>query len=198
MNTQPILEKIRQDAKQAYEALMREAENRVLTIHEQSDQAIADMREKMLESVQMEGEQLAERMRRLAELEHRKTLLAAQRALLDRAFSQALSQLRAMPPEQLGPWVEYMAAQSAQGHEHVRAGALNDAFFTADFVKGINADLVQAGKPGALVMDTKRAPGVTGLVLFDEGSEVFCTVEAALQQSRLLLETRVAEKLFGN
>ena len=198
MNTQPILEKIRQDAKQAYEALMREAENRVLTIHEQSDQAIADMREKMLESVQMEGEQLAERMRRLAELEHRKNLLAAQRALLDRAFSQALSQLRAMPPEQLGPWVESMAAQSAQGHEHVRAGALNDAFFTADFVKGINADLVQAGKPGALVMDTKRAPGVTGLVLFDEGSEVFCTVEAALQQSRLLLETRVAEKLFGN
>ena len=198
MNTQPILEKIRQDAKQAYETLMREAENRVLTIHEQSDQAIADMREMMQESVRMEGEQLAERMRRLAELEHRKTLLAAQRALLDRAFSQALSQLRAMPPEQLGPWVESMAAQSAQGHERVRAGALNDAFFSADFVKGINADLVQAEKPGTLVMETERAPGVTGVVLFDEGSEVFCTVEAALQQSRLLLETRVAEKLFGH
>ena len=44
MNTQPILAKIKEDTQLAIEKIMQEAQNRVLTIHEQSDQLIADMR----------------------------------------------------------------------------------------------------------------------------------------------------------
>lgn len=196
MNTQPILTKIKEDAQMTIGTLMQEAENRALTIFEQSEQSVADMREKTQESARNEGEQLDERMRRLAALEDRKNLLTAQRTLLDKAFAQALFQLRTLPAEQFGPWVLSLIVLNAEGKERVRAGELNDGFFTADFVERVNTELISAGKIGKMIEETPRVPGVTGVVLFGQGSEIYCTAEAALEQSRISLETKVAERLF--
>lgn len=154
------------------------------------------MREKTQESARNEGEQLDERMRRLAALEDRKNLLTAQRTLLDKAFAQALFQLRTLPAEQFGPWVLSLIVLNAEGKERVRAGELNDGFFTADFVERVNTELISAGKIGKMIEETPRVPGVTGVVLFGQGSEIYCTAEAALEQSRISLETKVAERLF--
>ena len=44
MDTQPILDRIREDAREAAQKLLREAEDRVMTIHEQADLRVAGMR----------------------------------------------------------------------------------------------------------------------------------------------------------
>ena len=78
----------------------------------------------------------------------------------------------------------------------MQAGAVNDGFFTPGFLEKANARLKDLGKPGTLSDMGGRAPGVTGLVLYSQGSEVYCSLESALEQKRLDLETGLARLLF--
>ena len=195
MDTKPILARIEADARKAVADVLKEAENRVLSIHERSDLRLAEMKAEAQKEGRAESLRLEERMLRLSELETRKELLAAQRTLMDQAFDQALEKLRELPEEEFKAWL-LKHLEQARGDEQVQAGAVNDSFYTPDFLSAANARLKELGKPGKLTDRGGRAPGVTGLVLYSQGSEMYCSLESALEQKRLDLETRLAKMLF--
>ncbi len=196
MDTQPILARIEADAREAVADVLKEAEDRVLTIHEQSDLRLAKLKSDTEREAGAESQRTAERMERLAALESRKELLRQQRLVMDKAFERALEKLRRLPAADFSAWLLKQLEQ-AQGDEQVQAGENNDSFFTPDFLDKANARLRELGRPGRLTDRGGRAGGVTGLVLFGRGSEVYCSLESALEQKRLDLETRLADLLFG-
>jgi len=196
MDTKPILAKIESDARAAVADILKEAEDRVLSIHEQADMNLAREKSQTQKEAETESQKVVQRMERLAELENRKELLRQRRLLMDKAFDLALEKLRQLPQEAFSGWLMGWL-MSAQGDEQVQAGEHNDAFFTPAFLEQANAQLIKQGKPGQLKDKGGRAPGITGLMLFGHGSEVFLSLESALELKRLDLEMRLAKLLFG-
>ena len=196
MDAQPILEVIRSQAKQAVTKLLREAEDRALTIHEQSDLRVAALREETERKAGQEAEQLADRMRRLSLLEERKDLLAAKRALIDRAFKEALARMHGLPDEAVETQVLQMVLQNAAGDELLMPGAVNGGFYTPSFIEKANESLAGMGKPSRLKDSGEVVPGVCGVVLRSESSQTHCTFESLLEGRREALEAGVADVLF--
>ena len=196
MDTKSILAQIEADAQEAVDDVLKEVENQVLSIHEQSDLRLSELKDTTLREARAESLLMAERMQRLAELNVRVELLEGKRELINKAFDQALEKLRALPEDQFVAWMLTQLQGVAQGTETVRAGALNDGFFTPAFLEKANAHLKAQGKPGKLTDDGGREPGMRGLLLFGQGTEVRCTFESALEQVRMNLEARLAELLF--
>lgn len=58
-------------------------------------------------------------MLRMAELDERKNLLAMKRQMIDRAFEDALSKMRAMDEERARAYVKRLLLESAQGGEEI-------------------------------------------------------------------------------
>ncbi len=196
INTQPILDLIRKDADETARKLLREAEDRALTIHEQSDLRVLRLRDETAAKANLDAEQLAQRMGRLALLDERKDLLAAKRAMIDEAFAQALSRMHQLSDEQVEKQILEMLLQNAVGDETLVPGDINDGFYTADFIRKANENLIRAGKVGGLMDSGEKAPGICGVVLRRVSSEMHCTFEALLEGRREALESGIADILF--
>ena len=128
MDTKPILATIEADAREAVAHILKEAEDRVLSIHELADMNLARQKSQTLQEAEAESLKTVQRLERLAELENRKELLRQQRLLMDKAFNLALQKLRQLPAEALSNWLLGQLL-SAQGDEQVQAGEHNDSFF---------------------------------------------------------------------
>lgn len=196
INTQPILDLIRKDADETTRKLLKEAEDRALTIHEQSDLRVLRLRNETEAKVSLDTEQLAQRMGRLALLDERKDLLAAKRALIDEAFTQALSRMHQLSIEQVEKQILEMLLQNAVGDETLVPGDINDWFYTPDFIRKANENLGRTGRTGGLTDSGEKAPGICGVVLRRKNSEMHCTFEALLEGRREALESGVADILF--
>lgn len=195
MDTKPIIARIEADAREAVSDVLKEVEDQVLNIHEQSDLRLSQLKEETLRKAREESLRLEERMQRLSELNFRVELLQEKRNLIDKAFDNALETLRSLPEERFTKWL-LKQLENAQGNEEVRAGAINDAFYGPAFLKKANDHLKALGKPGELKDAGGRVPGVSGLVLYGHGNEVNCTFEMAMEQARMDLEARLAQVLF--
>ena len=196
MDTQPILDRIREDAREAAQKLLREAEDRVMTIHEQADLRVAGMRRDTEDKAREESVQQAERMRRLAQLEDRKDRLAAMRGMVDEAFVMALSRLHALDDAEAAAYFISLIAQNAVGDETVTPGEIGAGFYGQVFLEKANAALRAAGKPAGLTDAGGRVPGVRGVVLKSASGELHCTFESALESRREAMEASVAGILF--
>lgn len=196
INTQPILELIHTDARNAADKLIADARDRAAAIGEHASRRIQQLREEIRQNAQSEAVLLEDRMRRLALLEVRKELVAQKRSLIDQAFDKAIKKLNRTPSDQVGRIMSDLLVAYAAGDETLTAGSVNDAFFTPDFVIAANERLVDAGKPGKLVMDEQREPDVCGLILKSSHSQTHCTFAALLETRREELEASVAAILF--
>lgn len=196
MDAQAILDIIAQDAQEAAQSALREAQDRVLTIHEESDMRTAQLKDDTQTRAAAEVVQLADRMARLAELEERKEQLSAKRELIDRAFELALDNLRHLSPQEAGDIILSLIRQNAQGDETLMVGTINSSFFTPAFIQKANDALISLGKPGRLTDSGQKVENVTGLVLKTLQSELYCTMEALLNDKRETLEPAVAAVLF--
>lgn len=196
MDAQAILDIIAQDAQEAAQKALREAQDRVLTIHEESDMRTAQLKDDTQTRAGAEALQLADRMARLAELEERKEQLTAKRELIDRAFELALDKLRHLPQQEAGNIILSLIRQNAAGDETLMVGSINSSFFTPGFIQKANDVLISLGKPGRLTDSGQKVENVTGLVLKTPQSELYCTMEALLNDKRETLEPAVAAVLF--
>ena len=196
MDAQAILDIIAQDAQEAAHRALREAQDRVLTIHEGSDMRTGQLRDDTQKRAGAEAVQLADRMARLAELEERKEQLTAKRNLIDRAFTLALDKLRHLPTEETGDIILSLIRQNAAGDEMLMVGSINSGFFTPSFIQKANDVLISIGKPGRLTDSGQKVENVSGLVLKTPQSELYCTLEALLNDKREALEPAVAAVLF--
>ena len=89
MGAEAILEKIRQNAEEEAAALRRQGEERAAAAAEKIRAEAAADAEALLESARRSAEELSRREDLMTGLEARKNALAARRAVVDEAFSEA-------------------------------------------------------------------------------------------------------------
>jgi len=196
INTQPILDLIRKEAEETARKLLEEAQDRAMTIREQSALRVAHLEDETAQKAALDGSRMAERMQRLALLDERKDLLAAKRALIDEAFAQALSALHQLSDGEVEAQILEMVLQNAVGDEQLIPGGINRGFYSQEFIRKANERLVRAGKEGALSDSGETAPDVCGVVLRRMNSETHCTFEAMLEGKKEALELGTAAVLF--
>lgn len=196
INTQPIIDIIRADAKDAVKKVMREAQERAENILEHSALRLQQALEQSKLDANREANLLEDRMRRMASLELRNDLVAKKRALINEAFLKALDTLNNTPQDQVAGLMADLALSFAAGDEALMAGSVNDGFFDEVFVNNLNTRMKDNGKKGSLSMLSERTPGVCGLIIKGKRSEIDCTFSALLEARREELESRVADILF--
>lgn len=196
MDTQPILDKIHEDALSACEATLSKAKERGKAIEEESIRRSAEMHLQAQADAALEAEQAQDRARRLRELEDRKYGLTARRDLIGRAFEDALNKLHALPDEDMAELMLALLVQNAKGNEALQAGGINDGFYTSAFIENANQSLLKTGKPGQLKDAGSRIPGCSGLVLSNGISLSYLTLEALIELGREGMEQQVADLLF--
>lgn len=196
INTQAIIDLILQEAKAKADGVMADADRRAKELLFQSGLRLQRQQDEIRAQADKDAKVQDDRMRRLHQLEYKKDLVAGKRKLLEEAFAQAVTELNKTPEDQVADIMLSLLALYAGGEETLIAGALNDAFFTEDFVRQANERMTQEGKPGKLVMGEGRREGVCGLVLTTNSSEMHCTFQALMDNRQEELEARVAAILF--
>lgn len=194
MDVQGILNKIESDAREAAAAVLADAQKRAEAMRAQGDARAQAQREATDARVRGDSAEMKGRMLRMAELEDKKAQLQVKREVMDRAFSQALEDLKRLPPEKKRAFFLDELLSVARGDETVCPGAEESAWLDATFLEKANAALRQAGKPGALKTGEK-IPGC-GFELRRGGEALTCTFEALVSGNRMALEGDVARKLF--
>ena len=90
LNTDSIRDKILGDARKSAAQLLSDADVRAQNARMASEQRVRDAQKKAMDDAEAQGEELRDRMLRMAELDMRKSLLAAKREVIDEAFEKAL------------------------------------------------------------------------------------------------------------
>ena len=196
MNAQAILIKIEEDAKETAGRIKADATARAEERKAASREKIEGMYQAMLAQAAREGDELEQRMLRMAELDARKALLQKKRALMDEAFERAAALLAELPNPEKRAYFQKQIVRCATGSETLRVGDRQAGWYDDAFIAEVNRALEGAGKPGKLVASGTPYPGCTGVVLLTGGAEVHCTMEAALEEARVYMEQQVAAELF--
>lgn len=212
MSSNKIIEKIRQDAEAQAAATLAQAREKAAAscdlIQSDAEKAAAAIAEKTRSDV----EEIHRRRLLVAGLEGRKNALAARREVLDEAFSMALDELCALPEDRWAALIVRLAADAAEtGTETICVPAADREKYRSDFfsqlqtamgqkgsvLDAINAELVRAGKQGALKLSETPANIRGGFLLVGEKADVNCSFEALVRQERELCEKEAAALLFG-
>jgi V/A-type H+-transporting ATPase subunit E len=196
MDANAILEKIAQDARDAASSTLEDANKRAGEMKAASEERIGQQKKSALDRAKKDGVLLRERMLRMAELEDKKSLLSAKREVMDKAFMSALGMLETMDAKKMRAFFLRLVSDCAEGDETLLIGAKNNAWFDDAFVAEANAALKARGKKADLQKGVSPVLGV-GFALKKGGTQVNCTMDALLSQSRMGLETDVARVLFG-
>ena len=136
----------------------------------------------------------AEREERLisaAEMDARKTLLAAKQEMVDAAYARALEALCSLSGEQK---VAFLASLLLRASNSGREEAVFSASDRADGVKAVARANTEGGKHMTVSRD--EAPIRGGFILRDKNVEVNCAFETLLRLQRTETAGAVAKLLF--
>lgn len=194
MEPMPLIQKIEADARDAAAQLLAAAREKAQAVAQQSDQDILTLHEQTAQRIKTDTRDMAQRMQRMGDLEDRKALLANKRLVMDEAFTQAIAQLKATPPDKARAFFLSRMVDAARGDETVLPGTLGGGV-DEDLVREANAQLAAQGKPGRLTLSSQRVPGF-GFAMNRDGIEIVCTFERLVHDARMSLETEVAAVLF--
>ena len=96
LSTDSIRNKILEDARKSATQILSDADVRAQKNRAASDKRIADARAKAMSDAQAQGDEMRDRMLRMAELDMRKELLGSKREVISEAFQKALERMRTM------------------------------------------------------------------------------------------------------
>lgn len=198
MKADAIIDKILDDARGAAAQTLREANERAEQMRKDAEAEILKKREETMNQARRECVSLRDRMLRMAELDQRKAELSVKRDVIDLAFEQALLRLAAMPDDERLAYYTGLILALAQGDESIVVSSADAALFTKEVMGGINERLAQAGKSGRLTLDGERRETGGGFIFKKDGMEANCTFRAIVNQARPMLESSVAQVLFGD
>ncbi|MGI6182995.1 MAG: V-type ATP synthase subunit E [Candidatus Fimadaptatus sp.] len=196
LNTDSIRDKILGDARKSAAQLLSDADVRAQNARMASEQRVRDAQKKAMDDAEAQGEEMRDRMLRMAELDMRKSLLAAKREVIDEAFEKALEKMRAMDISTAREFIKAQLLDSASGTETIVISAGDERIFTPEFIEDVNGRLKAAGRQGALKLDDERRELGGGFILKDGGAEIMCTYEALMGEARTALEGDVLRLLF--
>lgn len=139
--------------------------------------------------------QREERLISMADMEGRRSLLAAKQELLGRAFDRALEQLCALSDKDYADLLAALAVKAARtGREKVILSQKDRSRIGKAAVTAANEKL---GSKGNLTLSEETRPIKGGLILSDGAVEVNCSFETMLRMEREAMSGEAAAVLFS-
>ena len=160
------------------------------------------------EAIRRKGEQDAalrqERLVDVAELEARKTILAAKQELVGQAFDLALKKLLELPDQEYISLLAKLAVSASRtGREQVILSQKDRSRYGKQAVTMANDMLAKKAGPraaqtdGMLTLAEESRPMAGGLILRDGKVETNCSFEVLIHLQRDALSAEVARALFA-
>ena len=181
-DTQAEIDRILADAAAQAEAAadkfrtQAEAEDRDLLA--KSERAAAEREERLVSAAQMEA---------------RKTVLAAKQAVMEETYAKALEKLRNLPEAR---YVEVLTELLLQAAPH----GVGEVLFSAqdrETVGQAAVDAVNGKSGGKLTLSGETAPIQGGFILKDGNVEVNCAFDTLVRLQKAETAGQVAQRLFG-
>ena len=185
-----IIQRLNTDAKAETDALLEKARQEAAAVaaryQAQADKEAADLAAR--------NERLAaERLISAAQMEARKTVLAAKQAVMEETYAKALEKLRNLPEAR---YVEVLTELLLQAAPH----GMGEVLFSAQDRETVGQAAVDAanGKSGGkLTLSGETAPIQGGFILKDGNVEVNCAFDTLVRLQKAETAGQVAQRLFG-
>ena len=176
--TDALLDKARQDAAAITARCQAQADKETADLAARNQRAAAEREERLVSAAQMEA---------------RKTILAAKQAVMEEVYDKALEKLRSLPQDRA---VEVLAAllneAAPQGKGEVLFSAQD-----RETVGRAAVDVANAKNGGQLTLsgETANIPG--GFILRNGSIEVNCAYDTLIRLQKTETAGQVARQLFG-
>ena len=192
--TEKIIAHIRADgdaeAKKIIDAASKQAEEK----RAESFKAALSEYEKLMQAGNAECEDI---LRRIAEMEAKKSVLSVKQEMISAAFDAAREEIVNMPRDKYTQFLARMAAEAAaSGMEEIVLNARDKAEVGKSVCKAANELLSAKGTPGKLTVSEDTADISGGVIVRFGGIETNCSIDALIRQRRSGLSTEVAAALF--
>ena len=176
--TDALLDKARQDAAAITARCQAQADKETADLAARNQRAAAEREERLVSAAQMEA---------------RKTILAAKQAVMEEVYAKALEKLRSLPQDRA---VEVLASllneAASQGKGEVLFSAQDRETVGRAAVDAANA---QNGGQLTLSGETANIPG--GFILRNGSIEVNCAYDTLIRLQKTETAGQVARQLFG-
>ena len=172
------MEKARQEAAAVAARYQAQADKEVADLAARNERLAAEREERLISAAQMEA---------------RKTVLAAKQAVMEETYAKALEKLRNLPEAR---YVEVLTELLLQAAPH---GA-GEVLFSAQDRETVGQAAVDAanGKSGGkLTLSGETAPIQGGFILKDGNVEVNCAFDTLVRLQKAETAGQVAQRLFG-
>ena len=176
--TDALLDKARQDAAAITARCQAQADKETADLAARNQRAAAEREERLVSAAQMEA---------------RKTILAAKQAVMEAVYDKALEKLRSLPQDRA---VEVLAALLNEAAPQRRGEVLFSAQ-DRETVGRAAVDAANAQNGGQLTLsgETANIPG--GFILRNGSIEVNCAYDTLIRLQKTETAGQVARQLFG-
>ena len=188
-----IIQRLNTDAKAETDALLDKARQEAAAItaryQAQADREAAELAARN----QRNAAEREERLVSAAQMEARKTVLAAKQAVMEEVYAKALDKLQSLPQERCTEVLVSLLEQAApQGKGEVLFSARDRETLGRAAVEAANA---RTGGSLTLSAETAGIPG--GFILRDGSVEVNCAFDTLIRLQKTETAGQVAQRLFG-
>lgn len=192
-----ITDRIAVDADQEAKALLDSAKKQAAEITASYEALAQSNYDEAIAKGKADAADRIERLASVADLDARKLRLQNKQALLEKAFSQALEKLQALPEDQYVALLAKLAAEGCStGKESLVLSTTDKDRYGQRVVTAANALLVKSGKTGALTLSEESREFSGGLYIKDGNIENNCTFPTIIRMLREQMAGDVAKVLF--
>ena len=189
-----LTQQIAADAQAEIDAILAEAREKADAITADYAQRAETAANQRLTKGAEAAAQREERLVSMADMERRKTLLAAKQDMVGKAFDRALERLCSLPDEEYAALLTRLAVSaSTSGKEQLILSPKDRSRVGKQVVDAANAAL----PGGTLTLSEQTRPMAGGLILSDGSVEVNCTFETLIRLQRGAIAGDVATVLFA-
>lgn len=188
-----IIQRLNTDAKAETDALLDKARQEAAAItaryQAQADREAAELAARN----QRNAAEREERLVSAAQMEARKTVLAAKQAVMEEVYAKALDKLQSLPQERCTEVLVSLLEQAApQGKGEVLFSARD-----RETLGRAAVDAANARTGGSLTLSAETAGISGGFILRDGSVEVNCAFDTLIRLQKTETAGQVAQRLFG-
>ena len=188
--TEKIIAHIRSDAEEQANAILAEAAEQCAAIKSGCEEQAKDTYAERIRAGVKECESRADSMKRMAQMESRKGVLALKQELVSASFDKAVEMIVALPREQYVSLLAKLASEAAvTGSEE---NARDREAIGADVVKAADALF----KGGSFSLSDETGSFAGGLILRRGSVAANCTAELLVELQRSGMASEIAKVLF--
>jgi len=192
-----ITSRITAEAESAAAAVMAEAESQAAGIRGEFEKKAKEVYDARMVAGKQEIEQAAERVRRGARLDAKKSILGLKQEMLMTAYDAAKAKIVNLPEEEYVAFLAQQAGKAAfSGKEEIILNAADLARVGDKVVAAANAVAKERGVNGGLTLSSVTREIAGGVILREGSVEINCSVESLLDMSHNRLDADVAAVLF--